>query len=222
MKRFSRSTVVRSAFVALLAIAGGAGPLCAPELAHAAQIDDQTDPQMLIQSATQQILDEIRKQALKPEDIARIMDIVNRDILPYTDIRRTTQLAMGRYWRGATPEQQDQVVEQFKQLLVHTYSGALALLRPDQQIQYPPSRTAAAETDTVVRTIALSNGQPVEIDYRLYKSPQGWRVYDLNVLGAWLIPTYRQQFNDKIQQSGVDGLIQFLADRNKQLASGNP
>jgi phospholipid transport system substrate-binding protein len=184
-----------------------------------AQADDQSDPQALIKTATQQVLDEVRTRAIEPDDIPRIMDIVNRDILPYTDFRRTTSLAMGRYWRTATPAQQQQVVEQFKILLIHTYSGAIGQLRPDQRIDYPPIHIAPTDTDVVVRTIATRNGEPAEIDYRLYKTPQGWRLYDLNVLGVWLIQTYRQQFSDKIQQSGVDGLIQFFNERNEQLAS---
>jgi phospholipid transport system substrate-binding protein len=181
---------------------------------------DQSHPQALIKTATQQILDEVRAKAIEPDDIPRIIDIVNRDILPYTDFRRTTSLAMGRYWKTATPAQQQQLVEQFKSLLIYTYSGAIGQLRADQQIQYPPFSMAPTDTDVVVRTLATSNGQPAEIDYRLYRTPDGWRLYDLNVLGVWLIQTYRQQFSDKIQQSGVDGLIQFLTDRNQQLASG--
>ncbi|WP_179403073.1 MlaC/ttg2D family ABC transporter substrate-binding protein [Burkholderia guangdongensis] len=181
---------------------------------------DQSNPQALIKSATQQVLDEVRTQSIRQGDIGRITTIVNKDILPYADFRRTTQLAMGRNWRTATPEQQQQIVEQFKQLLIRTYSGAIAQLKPDQQIQYPPFRASPDDTDVVVRTVAMNNGQPVQIDYRLYKTAQGWRVYDLNVLGAWLIQTYQQQFNEKIQQSGVDGLIQFLSQRNQQLASG--
>ncbi|MDB5786871.1 MlaC/ttg2D family ABC transporter substrate-binding protein [Caballeronia mineralivorans] len=181
---------------------------------------NQSDPQALIETATQQVLDEVRIRAVEPGDIPRIMGIVNKSILPYTDLRRTTQLAMGRHWKTATPAQQEQVTEQFKMLLIHTYSGAIALLRPDQQIEYPPSRISPTDTDVVVRTIAMSNAQPIEIDYRLYKAPGGWRLYDLNVLGAWLIQAYRQQFNDKIQQAGVEGLIQFLTERNQQLASG--
>jgi phospholipid transport system substrate-binding protein len=181
---------------------------------------DQSDPQVLIKTATQQILDEVRAKAIEPDDIPRIMDIVDRDILPYTDFHRTTSLAMGRYWRTATPAQQQQLVEQFKMLLIHTYSGAIGQLRPDQQIEYPPIHVAPSDTDVVVRTIAMRNGEPAEIDYRLYSTPQGWRLYDLNVLGVWLIQTYRQQFSDKIQQSGVDGLIQFLSERNQQLAAG--
>ncbi|WP_449185401.1 MlaC/ttg2D family ABC transporter substrate-binding protein [Trinickia sp. YCB016] len=201
-------------------MAAGIGSLCAPTLAWSAQINDQTDPQTLIQTVTQQVLEDVRKQALTPDDIPRIMDIVDRDILPYVDFRRTTQYSMGRFWRTATPQQQDQVVEQFKQLLIHTYSGAIALVNTDQKFQYPPSPDASSGTDAVVRTVAPGKSGQISIDYRLYKSPQGWRVYDINVLGAWLIQTYRTQFNDKIQQNGVDGLIQFLTDRNKQLASG--
>ncbi|MCQ0030693.1 ABC transporter substrate-binding protein [Burkholderia glumae] len=181
---------------------------------------DQSNPQALIKTATEQVMNEVRTQSIKPGDISRITDIVNRDILPYTDFRRTTQLVMGRNWRAATPDQRDKVVEQFKMLLIRTYSGAIAQLKADQQIQYLPFRADPGATDVVVRTLASNNGQPVQIDYRLYKTPQGWRVYDLNVLGAWLIQTYQQQFNEKIQQSGVDGLIQFLTQRNEQLAAG--
>jgi len=220
MKHFCRSTIVRSAFIASLTIAAGIGSLCAPEHAWSAQINDQTDPQTLIQTVTQQVMDEVRRQALTPDDIPRIMNIVSRDILPYVDFRRTTQYAMGRYWRSSTPKQQDQMVEQFKQLLIHTYSGALALVNTDQKFEYPPSPDESSGTDAVVRTIAPGKNGQIQIDYRLYRSPQGWRVYDINVLGAWLIQTYRTQFDEQIQQSGVDGLIQFLTDRNKQLASG--
>jgi len=184
-----------------------------------AQIDP-SNPQTLIKTATQQVLDEVRTQAIKQGDIGRVTSIVNRDILPYIDFRRTTQLAMGRHWRTASIAQQQQVIEQFKMLLIRTYSGAIAQLKPDQQIQYPPFRAGSDDTDVVVRTVAMNNGQPVQIDYRLYKTAQGWRVYDLNVLGAWLIQTYQQQFNEKIQQSGVDGLIQFLTQRNQELANG--
>jgi phospholipid transport system substrate-binding protein len=185
-----------------------------------AQIDDKSDPQTLIKTVTQQVLDEVRAQSIDPNDIPRIMGIVNRDILPYIDFQYTTQLAVGRFWRTATPEQQKTLVHQFQLLLIHLYSGALAQLRPDQKMEYPPTRTAPSDTDAVVRTVAETSSQPVEIDYRLRKTPEGWRVYDLNVVGAWLVQTYRQQFGEKIQQSGIDGLIQFLTERNEQLASG--
>ncbi|MCG5076825.1 MlaC/ttg2D family ABC transporter substrate-binding protein [Paraburkholderia tagetis] len=187
-----------------------------------AQGVDQSDPQALIKSATQQVLDEVRTRSIAPDDMARIRDIVDRDILPYVDFHRTTQLAMGRHWRTATPAQQQQIAGQFQLLLIHLYSGALAQLKPDQQIEYAPMRNAPGDTDVVVRALAQTSGNPVEIDYRLYKTPQGWRLYDLNVMGAWLIQTYRAQFNEKIQQSGVDGLVQFLTSRNQELEARKP
>ena len=185
-----------------------------------AQTVDVNAPDALIKTVTQQVMDAIRgDKSIQQGDITHITALVNEKILPYTDFRRTTQLAMGRNWRTATPEQQNQVVEQFKMLLIRTYSGALAQVR-DQQIQYKPFRMNPDDTDTVVRSVVMNNGQPIELDYRLYKTAQGWRVYDINVLGAWLIQAYQQQFNEQIQQHGIDGLVQFLTQRNQQLAAG--
>ena len=185
-----------------------------------AQTVDTSSPDGMVKTVTQQVIDSIRgDKSIQQGDISHITRLVNEKILPYTDFRRTTQLAMGRNWRAATPQQQDQVVDQFKMLLIRTYSGALAQVR-DQQIQWKPFRMNPDDTDTVVRSVVMNNGQPIELDYRLYKTPQGWRVYDINVLGAWLIQAYQQQFNEQIQKNGVDGLIQFLTARNQQLASG--
>lgn len=181
---------------------------------------DTNSPDGMIKTVTNQVLDTIRAdKSIRSGDINRITEVVNKQILPYTDFRRTTQLAMGRAWRSATPQQQDQMVEQFKMLLIRTYSGALSQFR-DQQVQFKPFRANAGDTDVVVRSSVINNGQPVELDYRLYKTPQGWRVYDLNVAGAWLIQAYQQQFSQKINESGVQGLIQFLTQRNEELAAG--
>ncbi|MGV2292123.1 ABC transporter substrate-binding protein [Trinickia sp. YCB016] len=185
-----------------------------------AQTVDTSSPDGMVKTVTQQVLDQIKSDpTIKSGDINRVTQLVNEKILPYIDFRRTTMLATSRAWRTATPQQQDQLVEQFKMLLIRTYAGALSQVR-DQQIQYKPFRMSPDDTDVVVRSVVMNNGQPIELDYRLYKTAQGWRVYDLNVLGAWLIQTYQQQFNEKIQQSGVDGLIQFLTQRNQQLAAG--
>ncbi|NIE67325.1 ABC transporter substrate-binding protein [Burkholderia sp. Ax-1719] len=185
-----------------------------------AQTVDTSNPDALIKAVTQQVMDQIKgDKSIQSGDISKITQLVNEKILPYTDFRRTTQLAMGRNWRTATPDQQQQVIEQFKMLLIRTYSGALAQVR-DQQIEYKPFRANPDDTDVVVRSTVLNNGQPIELDYRLYKTPQGWRVYDINVLGAWLIQAYQQQFQEKIQQGGVQGLISFLTQRNQQLAAG--
>ena len=197
-------------FAMFLSFAGGAF----------AQSVDTSNPDAMIQTVTQQVMSQIKgDKSIQSGDISKITQLVNEKILPYTDFRRTTQLAMGRNWRTATPEQQQQVIEQFKTLLIRTYSGALAQVR-DQEIQYKPFRANPDDTDVVVRSTVMNGGQPIELDYRLYKTPQGWRVYDINVLGAWLIQAYQQQFQEKIQQGGVDGLIQFLTQRNQQLASG--
>jgi phospholipid transport system substrate-binding protein len=185
-----------------------------------AQTVDTNSPDGLMKAVTQQVLDIIRSDpSIKQGDINRITQVVNEKILPYTDFRRTTQIAAGRAWRTATPQQRDQLVEQFKMLLIRTYSGALSQVR-DQQVQFKPFRANPDDTDVVVSSVVMNNGQPLELDYRLYKTPQGWRVYDLNVAGAWLIQAYQQQFSEKINQSGVDGLIQFLTQRNQQLAAG--
>jgi phospholipid transport system substrate-binding protein len=185
-----------------------------------AQTVDTSNPDAMIKTVTQQVLDQLKTdKSIQAGDVNKITQLVNEKILPYTDFRRTTQLAMGRNWRAASPQQQQQVIDQFKMLLIRTYSGALAQVR-DQQIQYKPFRANPDDTDVVVRSTVLNNGQQIELDYRLYKTAQGWRVYDINVLGAWLIQAYQQQFQEKIQQGGVQGLITFLTQRNQQLASG--
>lgn len=185
-----------------------------------AQTVDTNSPDGMIKTVTGEVLDQIKSDAtIKSGDINKITQVVNQKILPYTDFRRTTQLAMGRAWRQATPQQRDQMVEQFKMLLIRTYSGALSQVR-DQTVQFKPFRADPGATDVVVRSTVMNNGQPVELDYRLYKTQDGWRVYDLNVAGAWLIQAYQQQFAEKINQGGVDGLLQFLTQRNEQLAAG--
>jgi phospholipid transport system substrate-binding protein len=185
-----------------------------------AQTVDSNSPDVMIKTVTQQVLDEIKSdKKIQSGDIQKITELVNEKILPYTDFTRTTRLVMGRNWNTATPEQQKQIVEQFKMLLIRTYSGALAQVR-NQTVQYKPFRASPDDTDVVVRSVVMNNGSPVELDYRLYKTPQGWRVYDINVLGAWLIQAYQQQFNEQISQNGVSGLLQFLTQRNQQLASG--
>lgn len=179
---------------------------------------DNTTPDGLVRSITTDVMNSVKSDpALQSGDINRIIQLVNDKILPHTDFQRTTQLVMGRYWRQATPEQRQEIVEQFKLLLIRTYSGAISQIR-NQQIQYLPFRAASDATDVVVRTQVSNQGQQIELDYRLEKTGSGWKVYDLNVLGAWLIQAYQQQFAEQIQRNGVQGLLQFLTTRNQQLA----
>lgn len=185
-----------------------------------AQAVDTSAPDVLVKTVTSQVLDQIKAdKQIQSGNIQRITELVNEKILPYTDFTRTTRLVMGRNWNTATPQQQQQIVEQFKMLLIRTYSGALAQVR-NQEVQYKPFRADPSDTDVVVRSVVVNNGSPIQLDYRLYKTPQGWKVYDINVLGAWLIQAYQQQFNEQIQQHGVAGLVQFLTARNQQLANG--
>jgi phospholipid transport system substrate-binding protein len=186
------------------------------------QISNMDTPDGVMKTVTRQVLDAVKSdKQIQSGSISRITQLVNEKVLPYTDFQRTTRLAMGRNWNVASPQQQLQIVEQFKTLLVRTYAGALAQVR-DQQIEFQPFRQAPDAIDVVVRSVIVHNSSPIELDYRLYKTPQGWRVYDINILGAWLIQVYQQQFSEQISQHGVDGLLQFLTQRNQQLASEEP
>lgn len=189
--------------------------------ANAADNIDTSSAPALVKSLTTDVLASVKAdKSIQHGDINKITALVNTKVLPYTDFTRTTRLATGRAWNTATPQQQKQLVEQFKQLLIRTYAGALAQVG-DQQIEYKPFRAAPDDKDVVVRTVVINQNQPIQLDYRLEKTPAGWRVYDINVLGAWLIQAYQQQFSEQISQHGIEGLIQFLTQRNEQLASGN-
>ena len=186
--------------------------------AASAQAIDTSTPDGLVKGITAEVMAGVKgDKGVQTGNLDHITQLVNDKILPYTDFERTTRLAMGRNWNKATPEQQAQIVEQFKKLLIRTYSGAIAQIH-DQQINFQPLR-GASDTDAVVRTQVVNQGQTIELDYRLEKTEAGWKVYDINVLGAWLIQTYQQQFNEKIAQSGIDGLLDFLTHFNNAPAS---
>jgi phospholipid transport system substrate-binding protein len=134
-----------------------------------------------------------------------------------------TSSAVGPGWRQATPEQQKRLQEEFKILLIRTYSGAVSQLN-DQTIVVKPLRAAADDKEVVVRTEIRGKGEPIQLDYRVEKSndaPSGWRIYNLNVVGIWLVENYRSQFAQEINAKGIDGLIASLAERNKANARGS-
>lgn len=148
----------------------------------------------------------------------RIQQIVDEKILPNVDFQRMTALAAGRHWREATPEQQKQLTTEFRSLLMYTYSGAISQIR-DQKLEYRPLRADPADTEVVVNTqVIQARGEPIQLSYRLAKSPTGWKIYDVNVLGAWLVETYKGSFAAEISKSGIDGLIKTLTEKNKKLA----
>ncbi|MET0680823.1 MAG: ABC transporter substrate-binding protein, partial [Burkholderiales bacterium] len=145
--------------------------------------------------------------------------LVEDKVLPHFNFTRMTALAMGQNWRKATPEQQKALVEEFRTLLVRTYSSALAVYR-NQVIDFKPLRAQASDSDVVVRSdVKQSGGEPVTIDYSMEKTPNGWKVYDVSIGGVSLVTTYRDTFANEIRTSGVDGLIKALADKNRQLAT---
>jgi phospholipid transport system substrate-binding protein len=187
-----------------------------------AQAVDQLTPDGLIKTVVSDVMAAVKSDPeIQKGNIPRIVDLVEKKIVPYTDMRRTTEMAMGPNWKKATSEQQTQLVGEFKSLLIRTYSGALSQLR-DQTVQFKPLRAAPDDKEVVVRTVVIGRGDPVPLDYRLEKTANGWRVYDMNIMGVWLVEAYRNQFANQIGQNGVEGLIKFLQDRNKQLAAAKP
>jgi len=187
-----------------------------------AQAVDQSTPDGLIKTVVSDVMASVKSDPeIQKGNIPRIVDLVEKKIVPYTDMRRTTEMAMGPNWKKATPEQQTQLVSEFKNLLIRTYSGALSQLR-DQTIQFKPLRAAPDDKEVVVKTVVMGRGDPVPLDYRLEKTANGWRVYDMNIMGVWLVEAYRNQFANQISQNGVEGLVKFLQDRNKQLAAAKP
>jgi phospholipid transport system substrate-binding protein len=175
----------------------------------------QEAPDAMVKRVSQEVLVIIKSDPkVQAGDQARIREVVETKLLPNFDFERLTALAMGRNWRQAAPEQQKQLVEQFRTLLVRTYSGALTQYR-DQTMDYKPLRADANATEVTVKTeVIRQGGAPVPIDYAMAKTPQGWKVYDIIVGGVSLVTNYRDEFNEQIKNGGVDGLIKTLQKKN--------
>lgn len=201
--------------------------LSAASLAFAGSAMAQTDPaaageapDVLVKRISLEVLNTAKAdKGIQAGNQRRILDLVEAKILPYVDFKRMTALAAGRFWRQATPEQQTQLANEFRTLLVYMYSGALAQVK-DQQLEFKPMRGTAADNEVEVRSQVVQPGEPIQLSYRLEKLPSGWKIYDINVLGAWLVETYKGNFAAEIGKSGVDGLINVLAEKNKKLAAG--
>ena len=172
-------------------------------------------PDALIKRVSAEVLDSIKAdQSLQAGEMNKVIALVDSRVMPNVNFVRMTAAAVGRNWRQATPEQKNQLQAEFKTLLIRTYSGALSQVR-DQTLSVKPLRASASDNEVVVRTEVLGRGEPVQLDYRMEKTPTGWKIYDLNVLGVWLVETYRTQFAQEISAKGVDGLIASLVQRNK-------
>ena len=175
-------------------------------------------PDALIKRLSTEILDKIKSdKSIKAGDMTRIVALVDSEVMPNLNFQRMTSSAVGPAWRQATPEQRKRLQEEFKTLLLRTYAGALTQVG-DQSIVIKPFRAAPEDKEVVVRTEVMGMGDPIQLDYRLEKTPgegAGWKIYNLNVLGVWLVETYRSQFAQEINTKGIAGLINALAERNK-------
>lgn len=189
--------------------------LCAATLAVPVAYAQDEAPDALIKRLSSDVLDKIKAdKTAQTGDMTKVMDLVDSEVMPNVNFVRMTAAAVGRSWRQATPEQKKKLQDEFKTLLIRTYSGALSQVK-DQTVSVKPLRAAASETEVVVRTEILGRGEPVQLDYRVEKIGTAWKIYDLNVLGVWLVETYRTQFAQEINAKGIDGLIASLSERNK-------
>ncbi len=181
------------------------------------QVDPHAAPNDLVRAVGNNALEAVRGDAAaKRGDEKRINELINQYLLPYVDFRKTTRLAAGRHWREASANQRDSLVEAFKGTLVRTYGGALADVDKISGLEILPFRGDANAGDVVVRSLFLQrNGPSVSVDYRLGKSEDGWKIYDVSVEGIWLIQNYRNQFSQQIGQNGIDGLIAALNRQNQ-------
>jgi len=186
-----------------------------------AQVNTSAAPDKLVQSAVEGVITKIKSDPeTRAGDLAKITAVVQREFLPYTDFGRTTRLAVGNAWKQATPEQQKTLQEQFTALLVRSYAVSLSQLREQSpKFSYKPAKSGNNANDAVVATRVMNNGDEMLIDYRLQKGADGWKIYDINMMGAWLIEVYRKQFSDIVARDGVDGLVKYLTNHNARGAA---
>ena len=179
----------------------------------------QPTPEAFMQQLTTEVLEVVRKDpALKAGDLQKIGMLLDTKFKPYINFQRMTAAAVGPAWRQATPEQQKQLQEEFRLLLMRSYSGALAQIKDNSQIVVKPVRANSNDNEVVVRSEIRGGPEPIPIDYRLERTAEtdpAWRIYNFNILGIWLVDNYRTQFAQEINAKGIDGLIASLSERNK-------
>jgi phospholipid transport system substrate-binding protein len=200
-------------------VAGSLLALVAAALPSHAQANP--GPEALVRQISEEVIETVKSdKEIQAGSLPRIIALVDAKVMPHVNFSRMTAIAVGRPWRSATPEQQKRLLEEFKTLLVRTYSGALTQVK-DQTVQVRPMRAGADDPEVVVRTEVRGKSDPIQLDYRLEKTDKGWKIYDVNVLGVWLADTsFKSQFAPVITNSGIDGLITNLAELNRK-AAGN-
>lgn len=211
MSRLFKTWIARGLFVVLgpLGLAGGA--------------QAQEAPDALVKRVVEEVTSAIRiDKELQSGNRVKINALIDGKVAPVINFQRMTQSAVGRHWQRATPEQQRDLTREFRVLLTNTYSYAFSEYKSETVIEYRPMRMQAGDTDAVVRSlIRTGSREPIQLDYYLEKSDAGWKVVDLNVLGARLVENYKNTFNSEINNNGVDGLIKSLAAKNKSLEAKN-
>ena len=215
----NKSLICRRHLLQSAAGALGAALLATAPWVHAA---DEA-PDAMIERLSNEVLDSIRNdKAIQGGDLNRLIGVVDTKVMPNVNFVRMTASATGPAWRRATPEQRQKLQDEFKILLVRTYAGALKQVS-DQTVEVKPMRAGPDDKEVLVRTQVTGRGDPIQLDYRLERTPgqgAGWKIFDLNVLGVWLVTNYRSQFGEQINQNGIDGLIKALAERNQANAAG--
>jgi phospholipid transport system substrate-binding protein len=181
----------------------------------------EDSPDALIKKVTEDVLTIVRQDKdIQSGNTKKAIELVEVKVLPNFNFQHMTALAMGKDWNKASPEQKKQLSEEFKTLLVRTYSNALTGYK-DQTVRYKPTKMQADDTDVVVKTEVVQSGsKPIQLDYSMEKQADGWKVYDVIVAGVSLVTNYRDTFSQEVRANGVDGLIKMIGDKNKQLEAG--
>jgi phospholipid transport system substrate-binding protein len=181
----------------------------------------QTAPDVMIKQVAGDVIESVKNdKAIQAGDVSRIHGLVDTQVMPHVDFQRMTAAVVGKSWKTATPDQQAKLQAEFKTLLIRTYAGALSKVNAQTSIELKPTRSAPDDTDVTIRTnIKGTGGDPIEIDYRLEKQPAEWKIFDVNVLGVWLVDQYKSSFAQQIASSGIDGLINALVAKNKAPAA---
>ncbi len=175
-------------------------------------------PDAFVRALSNDVIDAVKAdKAIQSGDVSRIRALVDSKVMPHVNFQRMTAMSVGPQWRSATPDQQKRMLEEFKTLMVNTYSGALTQVK-DQSVNVKPLRGGAGDGDLVVRTEVRGKGEPIQLDYRLEKAGDDWKIYDVNVGGFWIVEAYKGQFAKDLSTGGLDALITRLAEKNKSTA----
>ena len=178
-----------------------------------------TVPDAFVLQLSTEVIDAVKAdKAIQAGDVSRIRTLVDTKLLPNINMQRMVVKSVGPQWRSASPEQQKRLTEEFKGYLINTYAGALTQVR-DQSVKIRPMRAGSNANEVVVGTDVVNKGEPIQLDYRLEKTTDTWKIYDFNVLGLWATDSFRSQFARDLSSGGVDALIARLAEKNKSIAA---